>query len=256
MTGGAHAGAGSFPCAAAVAHLLVPDLSDELAVGGPDGHHLARVRRLEPGEAVTAGDGDGQWRPYVVAASRGSTLELRASGPAEWEPLLIPRLSVAFALTKGGRPEQVAAHLTELGVDAIEPVHARRGVVRWSGTRADEAHRRLERVVREAAMQCRRARLPAVAPVGELVSLARRPGLVVADPDGVAPHELDDPGPAGWTAVIGPEGGLAPDELEVLGGAPRVAIGRHVLRAETAALAVAAALAARRRPGRPPSAVP
>ena len=59
---------------------------------------------------------------------------------------------------------------------------------------------------------------------------------------------LPAPGPEGWTLVVGPEGGLADEELEALADAPRLALGPHVLRAETAAVAGAAVLITARRP--------
>jgi 16S rRNA (uracil1498-N3)-methyltransferase len=84
-----------------------------------------------------------------------------------------------------------------------------------------------------------------VAP-GELVA---HPGLVVAALDGVPAHDL--PAPAGdeWAVVIGPEGGFGDTELAAFdhpAAAPRLQVGPFVLRAETAAIAAAAALAGRR----------
>ncbi len=231
----------------AVAHLLVGALDDELVVGGADGHHLQRVRRLQPGEPVTAADGVGTWRPYRVGDARAGRLVLRADGALRREPRLVPPLTVACAITKGERPEAVVRQASELGVDAVQPVLTARSVVRWDAARREAALERLGRVAREAAQQSRRARLLTVEHFVPLASLAGRPGLVVADRRGNPPAALPDPGPAGWTVVVGPEGGLAADEIAALGDPPRLAVGPHVLRAETAALAVAGALAGVRR---------
>ncbi|HEV2311339.1 MAG TPA: RsmE family RNA methyltransferase [Acidimicrobiia bacterium] len=239
--------------APAVAHLLVDALDDDLVVGGADGHHLQRVRRLRGGEPVTAADGAGAWRPYRVVDAAGGRLVLRADGPARPEPYLVPRLTVACAITKGERPEVVVRQATELGADAVLPVLTARSVVRWDTSRRDAALERLGRVAREAAQQCRRARLLRVEPFAALSSLAGRSGLVVADREGCPAGALPDPGAAGWTVVVGPEGGLAADELAALGDAPRLALGPHVLRADTAAVAVAAALAGSRRPADHPA---
>ena len=232
--------------AAAVAHLLVGALDPELVVSGADGHHLQRVRRLRPGEPVTAADGAGAWRPYRVLDAADGRLVLAADGDAAHEPVLVPRLRLACALTKGEAPDTVVRQATELGVDAVLPVLAARSVVRWDARRRAAALERLRRVAREAALQCRRARLLAVEPVAALTDLAGCPGLVVADRRGRAAAELPDPGPDGWTVVVGPEGGLAADEQAGLGDPPRLAVGPHVLRAETAGIAVAAALAGHR----------
>jgi 16S rRNA (uracil1498-N3)-methyltransferase len=85
-----------------------------------------------------------------------------------------------------------------------------------------------------------------VAATGE--DLAGMPGVVVADRDGVPPAALGAPPGGVWTVVVGPEGGLDPQERARFGSAPIVTVGRFVLRADTAAPAVAAALTGRRRP--------
>jgi 16S rRNA (uracil1498-N3)-methyltransferase len=234
--------------APAAAHVVVDSaLDDQLIVDGDDGHHLQRVRRLRAGEAVTAADGAGAWRPYEVAEVQHGRLVLEAAGETRVEPTLVPPLTVAFAITKADKPEAVVARLTELGVDRLIPVVARRSVAQWDGARAEAALVRLRRVAREAAMQCRRARLPEIGTPLPVTSLARRTGLVVADRDGPAVGALAEPGPDGWLVAVGPEGGFDDDELGALGGAPRFGVGPHVLRAETAAVAAAAALSGYRR---------
>jgi 16S rRNA (uracil1498-N3)-methyltransferase len=239
--------------APAVAHVLVDVLDDELVVAGPDGHHLQRVRRLRSGEAVTAADGAGAWRPYRVVDAATGRLVLHADGDPVAEPWLAPSLTVACAIAKGERPETVVRQATELGVDTVVPVLTARSVVRWDPARRDAAHARLGRVAREAAQQCRRARLLTIEPFVPLAALAGRPGLVLADRGGHPAAALAAPGPAGWTVLVGPEGGLAADELAQLGDPPRLMVGPYVLRAETAATAVAAALAGARRPADHPA---
>jgi 16S rRNA (uracil1498-N3)-methyltransferase len=233
----------------AAAHTFVPRLVDELDVAGDDGHHLARSLRLRQGETVTAADGRGAWRPYTVAAAtRRAGVQLAAAGPPVREPELWPRLVVAFALTKGGKPELVVQKVTELGADALVPVRTQRSVARWSGPRVDTATARLRRIAREAAAQSRRARLPEVAAPVDVTSLVGRGGLLVADRDGVPAAELPDPPDGEWVLVVGPEGGLDPAERAVLGAAPALGLGPFVLRAETAAIAAVGAIAGRRRP--------
>jgi 16S rRNA (uracil1498-N3)-methyltransferase len=221
----------------ASAHTFCDALTDELRIGGDDAHHLVRVRRLQPGEVVTVADGRGAWRRYEVAATLGGALTLASAAPVCTEPPLRPALTVAFAITKRDKPEQVVRQLTELGVDRIRPSFSARAVPRWDDTRATRALDRYTRVAREAAAQCRRARLPVVDTPAPLAALAGAPGLVVADRAGAAaPPETGD----GWTLVVGPEGGLTADELAHLGDPPRLSAGPHVLRADTAAVASAA----------------
>lgn len=233
---------------AAAAHTFVPRLDDALALTGDAGHHLARVLRLRPGETVTAADGRGAWRAYTVAETGRAEVQLAAAGPIAREPDLVPKVVVAFALTKGLKPDLVVQKVTELGADGVVPLRARRSVAHWSATRAETATARLRRVAREAAAQCRRARLPEIGAPLELAALAGRPGLVVADREGAPPEQLPEPPGGEWVLVVGPEGGLEPSERAGLGPAPTLGVGPFVLRAETAAVAALAALASRRRP--------
>jgi 16S rRNA (uracil1498-N3)-methyltransferase len=240
----------------ASAHVFVAsaaELTDTLDVGGEDGHHLARVLRLHAGEAVTVADGSGAWRPYRVSALRsGGTVRLEATGGPDREPVSDPGLAVAFALTKGDKPDLVVQKLTELGVDRILPVVAERSVSRPSGDRAAAAVERWRRVAREASRQCRRATLPAVEDVTSLDKLTGHSGLVVAERGGATAGALGPPPGSELLVVVGPEGGLTDGEVNRLGPWARLDLGPHILRAETAALAAAAVLksAGALRPGR------
>jgi 16S rRNA (uracil1498-N3)-methyltransferase len=230
----------------ATAHVYVERLDDVVTVDGPDGHHLQRARRVRAGETVTASDGYGRWRVFTATSARDGVVELSATSDLAHEVPLSPRLTVAFSLTKGDKPELAVQKLTELGVDQIVVVHSTRAVVRWHDGRAELAMSRLRRVAREAAAQSRRARIPVVDGPVASSELASHPGLVVADVAGVPAHALPLPPEGEWLVAVGPEGGFDPAELAEFGGAPRLRLGRFVLRAETAAIAVAAALAGRR----------
>lgn len=237
--------------AGAVAHTYTDRLDDSIRVEGEEGHHLQRVRRLRAGEVVTAADGYGRWRSYVVVAADDGTLDLHATSEFEHEAPLEPGLVVACSLTKGDRPELVVQKLTELGVDRVVFVEAARSVVHWAGPRARTAMERLARVAREAGAQSRRARLPVLDGPVTPRDLASHPGLVVADVAGMAadavPLPRSEPGSrAEWLIAVGPEGGFTAAELEEFADAPRLAVGPFVLRAETASIAATAALAGRR----------
>ena len=231
--------------APAAAHLFVAALEPMITVDGPDGHHLQRVRRLRIGEHVTAADGSGRWRRYVIAGVEPGQLVLEAASDVVVEPEPSPAVVVAVALTKGTKLETVVAQLTELGVARIEPVHSRRSVVRWDKARAVAMGARLATVAREAAMQCRRARIPVVAPVSDLSSLAGRPGIVVAARDGGPAEAIPIPPAGTWTVVVGPEGGFDPEEVEALAPTGLLALSPYVLRAQTAPLIAAGLLVAR-----------
>lgn len=234
--------------APAVAHVFIDDEDGDLrtdaawSVHGDDGHHLQRVRRLRVGEAVTASDGRGSWRLCDVSEVGDGRVVLVPTGPLTVEPSLSPRLTIAFAPAKGDQAATVVHQLVELGVDRVMPITVRRSVVRWDGARGERALARLRRIAREAAMQSRRARLAEVVEGEPLESLARHPGLVVAEPAGAAAPGLAAPAGGEWLVVVGPEGGFDPSERPFLAAAAGLAVGPHVLRAVTAPVAVAAAL--------------
>jgi 16S rRNA (uracil1498-N3)-methyltransferase len=231
------------------AHLFVgsaSELADAVDVAGDDGHHLARVLRLRVGEAVTVADGSGWWRPYRVGAV-GAGVRLEATAGPEREPIPSPGLAVAFALTKGDKPELVVQKLTELGVDRILPVVADRSVARLDGARAEAVLERWRRIAREAARQCRRATLPTVEELAPLAALAGHPGVAVAERGGPPAEALAAPPGGEILIVVGPEGGLTGAEVDGLRPWARLGLGPHVLRAETAAVVAAAVVAARRQ---------
>jgi 16S rRNA (uracil1498-N3)-methyltransferase len=232
----------------AVAHVLVDALADRCRVEDDDGHHLQRVRRVRPGEVLTAADGAGAWRRYLVDAVAPGRLDLASDGPVHEEPPLTPGLAVAFGVTKGEAPELVVGQLTQLGVDRIVAVTTARSVVRWSGDRGEKALQRLRRVAREAVMQSRRARLPDVAIATSLEAVAGHPDLVVAARDGDDPDTIPLPASGEWLVVVGPEGGFDPREREHLAGAAGLALGPFQLRATTAATVATGLFTSRRRP--------
>ncbi len=216
------------------------------------------MRRLAVGEIVTAADGTGAWREYAVTETAPSRLVLEARAPVQRASDDTNGVSLAVALTKGGLDDVVAA-TTELGVERVTPVRTERTVVRWDRARAQKAVDRLRGVAREAAMQSRRATIPVVDDVTDVAALRDRPGLVIASLGGVAAWELPPrpgrPGPAGWTVLVGPEGGFGPEELAGFAAVPCLRLAPNVLRAVHAPVAAVAVLgheAERRRSGPQP----
>lgn len=212
-------------------HVLVDDV-DAPVLSDDERHHLTRVRRLRAGDPLTVGDGAGAWRECRLGR------EPEPVGPVRRVARPEPSIGVGFALIKGGRPELVVQKLTELGVDRIVPLIAARSVVRWEGEKAEANAHRLRRVAREAVQQCRRAWVPVVDPPTPFARVVGEPGVALADRDG-APVSLDTP-----MVLVGPEGGWSDEERSA--AAARVTLSTAVLRAETAAIAAATLLAARR----------
>lgn len=213
--------------------VFVDDI-DEPRLRDEDRHHLERVLRVRTGESIVVSDGAGRWREARLLGAGG--LELVGEARSVERPS--PSITIAFAVTKGERPELAVQKLTELGADRIVPFAAARSVARWDGDRAAKHVERLRRIAREAAMQSRRAWLPEVADAVSFAEATALPGASIADVDG-APPTLARP-----TVLVGPEGGWSEEERSC--GLAAVALGPHVLRAETAAMAAAALLAGQR----------
>ena len=219
----------------AKAHVFVDDLARP-ELSAPDRHHLERVLRLRPGDPVTAADGAGGWRLCRLEGAGG----LEPQGEVGREPRPQPNVTVAFALTKGERPEWTVQKLTEVGVDRIVPFVAERSIVRWDAGRAATHSDRWRRIAREAACQSRRTWLPEVEDLCQFADVAARPGAALAELGGSAPS-LAFP-----VLLIGPEGGWSDGEREAAQRLPRVELAAHVLRAETAAIVAGGLLCALR----------
>jgi 16S rRNA (uracil1498-N3)-methyltransferase len=229
------------------AELGRPEVGSLVTLDGEDGRHAVVVRRIRPGEQVMVGDGQGFGvRGNVRAVGRADlTLEVI-------ETMATPgtgrRLVAVQALAKGDRSELAVEMLTETGVAAIIPWAASRSVVRWSGERGDRSRAKWQATAREAAKQSRRLTIPEVTPAMTTAEVARR--LVAADValvlhEAAAERLTDRPLPdqGEVVVVIGPEGGIAPEELDAFAaaGAAPVSISDGVLRTSTAG-AVAVAL--------------
>jgi 16S rRNA (uracil1498-N3)-methyltransferase len=153
-------------------------------------------------------------------------------------------LTLAVALPKGDRQKWMVEKLTELGVARLVPLVTARGVA--EATAAAQA--RLERVVIEACKQCGRDTLMEIGPAATIDSLAsaspaarRLIALPTAAPLDAAAVRADG---AEVIGAIGPEGGFTPEEIAAAdrGGFLPVSFGPHILRIETAAVALAAKL--------------
>ena len=221
---------------------------DRLLLAGDEGRHAALVARMRVGERPSGGDGRGRVATAEAVAVSKDTVELEVVAVDE-TPEPRPRITLVQALAKGGRDELAIQAATELGVAAVAPWQAARSVTRWEGRKADAGAARWAGIVREASKQAMRPWAAIGLPLmstADLVTLAGGTATVVLDPD--AAVRLVDAVPAGTAdlvLVVGPEGGIAPDELERLtaAGATAARLGPTVLRTSTAGPAALAALA-------------
>lgn len=221
----------------------------DVIVRGDEHHYLSRVRRARTGDAVELVDGAGQRARAVIVkiASAETTLHVES---VETIADLPPRVRVLVPPIKGDRMDTCIEKLVEVGADEIVVWPAARAVVKLEGARRASRIEHYQALAQAAARQSGRASVPGVRAADSLgAALAELPpeGVrVVLDPSA---ERGEWPSGDHLTVISGPEGGLAPDELDALAAAGFVSIGLgpRVLRAETApVIAVALVRAATR----------
>lgn len=226
---------------------LATDLSrDRVLLDGPEGRHAATVRRLRAGEPVDLVDGLGTRAGCEVVAVTRDTVTLQVLRRTT-EPPPSPRITLAQALAKGDRGELAVELATEVGVDDVLPWTAARCVQQWHGERGAKSLERWRSSAREAAKQSRRAWWPVVLEPGRVADVASLPGqlLVLHEAASEPLSGVEITGDV--VLVVGPEGGLTLDELDVLraAGGRVVRLGTTVLRTSTAGAAAAAVVSSR-----------
>jgi 16S rRNA (uracil1498-N3)-methyltransferase len=230
----------------------LPDIGAVAVVDGDEGFHAATVRRIRPGEQLMLGDGVGGLARCVVEETDRDGLRARVL--AHWRVAPDePPVTVAQALPKAERSELAIELATEAGADAFVAWQAARCVARWEGARVGKGLRRWRAVARSAAQQSRRAHIPPVDGVLSTAALTLQIREAVASAATVLVlHEsatcqitdLDLAQANSVVLVVGPEGGIAPDEIAALtdSGAVAVRLGPTVLRTSTAAAVALGAL--------------
>ncbi|RZA14615.1 MAG: 16S rRNA (uracil(1498)-N(3))-methyltransferase [Lysobacteraceae bacterium] len=213
-----------------------------------------QVLRLQPGDALTLFNGEGgEWTAVVERMGR-SDVEVAVQAHTAVEREATRAIHLAVGMPANERMDWLVEKATELGVASIQPLQTAHSVLRLSGERAAKKQLHWQAVAQSACEQCGRNRVPLVhAPADFGPWLTRLPRL---DDRGAhrAVLSLREPAAtlAAWHAhsgdllcLSGPEGGLSASEEDTAlaqGFAP-LSLGTRVLRAETAAIAVLAALA-------------
>lgn len=225
-------------------------LSDDPTSGtleGPEAKH-AHVKRIQPGERIMLTDGRGTQAEVVVERVAGDRVE----GVVEKQTFIerpTPRVTVVQAIPKGERAELAVDLAVQGGADAIVPWISHRTIARWPANKQAKQVAKWRSQAVASAKQARRAWVPEVAePVttNQLAALFRDPRneghALVLHEDAAVPLREVDFGDDVWL-IVGPEGGIGADELELL-GAQAVKLGPEVLRTATAAFAALSAIGA------------
>ncbi len=209
--------------------------------------HAARALRLAAGDTVILFNGLGGEYSARIERINKDEVAVSVTGFAAIERESRLRVMLAQGISSGERMDYTLQKAVELGVATIQPIAARRSVVKLAGERADKRVAHWQGVVASACEQCGRNQVPGVAPPLTLAHWLgqRQDGrLLFLSP--LAEARLADlPQPGAMDCLVaGPEGGFDADEIAALhaAGAIPVRLGPRVLRTETAALAALAAM--------------
>ncbi|MBU2953617.1 16S rRNA (uracil(1498)-N(3))-methyltransferase [Marinobacter sp. F3R08] len=215
------------------------DLDDNAA------QHVGRVLRMQPGQELRLFNGDGNDYSATITSASKKNVQVQV-GTAEantTESSL--EIVLGQTLSKGDRMDYAVQKAVEMGVTRIVPLTTERCDVRLRGDREDKRLRHWQSVAISAAEQCGRARVPDISPIMALSDWFRH--TEDCDVRLVLHHRTEQSldsmaTPSRIALMIGPEGGLSPEEIsaaETAGFLP-VALGPRILRTETAPVAAMA----------------
>lgn len=216
-------------------------------------HHALKVLRIGAGEKVILFDGQGgQWQAVLKIEGKSLRATLGGFDATDHEPPLA--VTLVQALPGGDKMDWVVQKAVELGVHRIQPVSARRCLVRLKGEREARRLEHWHKVAIAACEQSGRNRLPGIAPLLDLPHFLAQP---TADNElrficapGAAQRlrewSVSAAPPRSISLLIGPEGGFEEGELAAAkaAGFKHLSLGPRVLRTETAGLAALAAIMA------------
>jgi len=210
---------------------------------GAEAKH-AHVKRIQPGEHIMLIDGQGT-TALTRVTSVGSGRVDGVVEKHEFVPQPTPRVTVVQAVPKGERAELAVDLAVQAGADAIVPWISHRTIARWPANKQAKQVEKWRAQALASAKQARRAWVPEVRdPVttNQLTELLRERHALVLHEDATDSIRDVEFGEDVWL-IVGPEGGIGDDELEVLGARP-VKLGPEVLRTASAAFAGLCAIGA------------
>ena len=222
----------------------------KIRIAGAEAKHAISVRRLQVGEAISVSDGQGQKARGKVSQLAKDFLELDVELVESIERPK-PQLALVQALAKGDRDEMAVQACTELGIQTVIPWQSERSVSIWKPEKQDKHRLRWQTIAAEAAKQSLRPFIPEVEKVlgtSELIERLKQFDLtLVLDPTSTIPLTgVSILGHQSIAIVVGPEGGISPQELEQFrsSGLSLVGLGSGILRTSTAGVAVVSYLQA------------
>jgi 16S rRNA (uracil1498-N3)-methyltransferase len=222
----------------------------KIKIAGAEAKHAVSVRRLQIGEAISISDGQGKKARGKVSEFSKDFLELEVESLEELARPK-PQLVLVQALAKGDRDEMAVQACTELGIQTVIPWQSERSVSIWKPEKQDKHRLRWQTIATEASKQSLRPFTPEVEQVLGTRELAERLKqfelkLVLDPTSNTGLTSLQIAGYQSIAVVVGPEGGISPQELDLFrsAGFSLVSLGTGILRTSTAGVAVVSYLQA------------
>jgi 16S rRNA (uracil1498-N3)-methyltransferase len=219
----------------------------EIELDAVASQHLLKVLRLREGAAVIVFDGNGVSYQGALTPVRGKTATVRLQHRIDEQAESALRLHVGLGISKGERMDFAIQKLVETGVHRITPLLTEHTVVKLDDKREQTRLQHWQGVIINACEQCGRNNLPqlqTVRKLSEWMDTITEECKLVFDAAGTTTLQSIQPPPQTVAVLIGPEGGLSEHEVSYAGrqGFHVVRLGPRILRTETAAVAISAAL--------------
>lgn len=217
---------------------------NNLILSKEDVHHIKNVMRNKSGDLI---EGIYEEKLYICKIIDPSNQSVEIIEESNENNEYNLDVTVAIALVKEQKMDLILQKLTELGITNIIPVSMERSIVKLDENRFKKKKERWEKICKEAAEQSKRNKIPTIMDIYTIKQLkdlnydhkficsTRNPKNLVNN----YLQKQDDY--AKMIFVIGPEGGIAPSEedlLESYGYIP-ISLGKRIMRVETAAIYIA-----------------
>jgi 16S rRNA (uracil1498-N3)-methyltransferase len=228
---------------------VVLAVGNSVELRGDRARYVNRVLRLRPNDRVTLFDGSGAEFPAAISTSRRDSVVISIDQRVDLDRESAFKIRLLQGISRGERMDFAVQKATELGVARITPVLTEYTVVKLDAGRAQKKRAHWQGVCISACEQCGRNVLPVIdVATGLRDWMGENPedgeARIVLRPGGDASITDVVSGPGAVSVLVGPEGGLSDDEYELAAacGFRAVGFGPRILRTETAAVAVLAAL--------------
>jgi 16S rRNA (uracil1498-N3)-methyltransferase len=221
----------------------------EITLRGERARYVGRVLRLRPDDRVDLFDGSGAEFPAVISKLGKDRVDVNVTDRIERSTESSLGITLVQGLSRGDRMDHVIQKATEIGVARIIPVQTEYSVVKLDERRAEKRVLHWRGVAASACEQCGRNRLPQILPPAPFLTLIgdyleSPANRIILQPEADATLKSIGNGSSDFVVAIGPEGGFSEKEYEhaAVAGFRPVGFGPRILRTETAAVAVLAAL--------------